>query len=605
MGVVAEGGYGTGVNPNGVYFPFIQEVDGAKRLFSDLYLGHKVKSAVLPLRVTYIKGFTQPVTTSRAEMTIVDAEGSTVFDSTDAAAYRATNWSNRFRIHEWIGDEAVLRVVQHTGQNDLEDVLTYPSEQTLTDAILDERTVELWPDEVLSFIVNGQTLQGDIEFVGGYNFETKLNSINRSSGKAHVNKIYVSAEPGSGLGREDGCVGTTEYPIRTINGVKPRDDGSFILSATDCLWFAHPGTVTKNGNKNNIAYQFTNGLLLKDNCLPCCSCDDFVNTYQGIRRLYNKYSELGARATNVRNQHSSNIDRWLNQKDCRETDPVKINIMPFKVSDASGFKLGVGVCNIDPGCRGELTLDLNFETPAGLVGFINKDTMFAYSGSGYNPEEYQILGEWPNFKVKWLNARGQSMSKLKLDVTFARPPAPSEISWEGVVPLLYENGDVALEVRTTVFYTGGSHKVVNNFTVADNAKTLQYGYKINSSIYKEKFNATFSTSSPTFFSAGKLKYKSLNDSNSTSLKPFALKPFLNPNAIDNGKLVTLALLQGGFPNYTVLFYDMVYIPIGTVISPKYDPKIKSTDYVKLTATAKLNGETITNGTKTITRGLKV
>lgn len=602
MGVVAEGGYGTGVNPNGVYFPFIQEVTGAKRLFADLYLGHRVTTAVLPLRVTYIKNFTQPVTAGRAEMTIVDANGSTVFNSTSAAEYRNKDWSGRFRIHEWISDDAVLRVTQHTGQNDLEDVLVYPSEQTLSNAVLDERTVELWPDNVLSFVVNGYPIKGEVEFVGGYNFETKLNSITRSSGKAHLNKIYVSAEPGSGLGREEGCVGTTEYPIRAINGVKPKDGGSFILSATDCLWFANPGTVSPQNQKNHIAYQFTNGMLLKNNCLPCCSCDDFVNTYQGIRKLYNSYSTLGTRATNVRNQHANNVDRWLSQKDCRETDPVKINIMPFKVSDASGFKIGFGVCNINPGCRGELTLDLNFETPSGLKGFVNKDTIFAYSGSGYSPDEYQVLGDWPNFQVKWLNTKGQSMSKLKLDITLTRIPAASEISWEGIVPLLYENGDLALEVRTTIIPRAGYHTVINDFTTVDSEQTLAYGYKINQSTYKEQYTMDFPAWT---LSSNLLRFTLFRESNSTAVKPFSLIPYLKNSGGNPSKLTQLSIFAGTGVTKRTVFYGKVYVKPGTIIFPKYDPKIKSNDYVKITGTAKINGETITNGTKTITRGLKV
>jgi hypothetical protein len=600
MGVVAEGGYGTGVNPNGVYFPFIQEVSGAERLFADLYLGHRVTTAVLPLRVTYIKNFTQPVTEGRAEMTIVDANGSTVFNSTSAAEYRNKDWSDRFRIHEWISDDAVLRVVQHTGQNDLEDVLVYPSEQTLTNAILDERTAELWPDNVLSFVVNGYPVKGEVEFVGGYNFETKLNSITRSSGKAHVNKVYVSAEPGSGLGREEGCTGTTEYPIRAINGVKPRDDGSFILSPTDCLWFANPGTVSPQDRIKHIAYQFTNGLLLKNNCLPCCSCDDFVNTYQGIRKLYNTYSALGTRATNVRNQHASNVDRWLNQKDCRETDPVKINIMPFRVSDASGFKIGVGVCNIDPGCRGELTLDLNFETPPGLKGFVNKDTIFAYSGSGYNPDEYQLLGGWPNYQVKWLNARGQSMSKLKLDISFVRITELflSKLSWEGMFPIHYvDDGSIAFNVRMNTWSKNNAFRTHNTFY----APFDDYpDYKVlHTESYNSLVNLGYETNGIPFFRVFglgfKMYYEGITESTSSSIKPFSLTPgFVDLNSNFISTIPKLFAEQRA-----------LYIKPGTIVPASYDPGIKSNDYVKLTATAKLNGETINNGTKTVTRGLKV
>jgi hypothetical protein len=614
MGVVAEGGYGTGVNPNGVYFPFIREVAGAERLFADMYLGHRVKSAVLPLRVTDIDGFTQPVTPGRAEMVIVDANGAVVFDSTSAAEYRNNDWGGRFRIHEWISDDAVLRVVQHTGQNDTEDVITYQTSQTLSDAVLDERVSELWPDEVLTLVVNGHPIKGEVEFVGGYNFETKLNSINRSSGKPHVNKVYVSAEPGSGLGREEGCVGTTDYPIRSINGVKPKNDGSFIMSATDCLFFVKPGQVVPQNGSNHINYQFTNGLLLKESCLPCCSCDDFVNTYQGIRRLYDTYAGLGNRATNVRNQHASNIDRWTDQKGCRESDPVKINIMPFKVSDVHGFKLGVGVCNIEPGCRGELTLDLNFEASQGLRGYINRDTLFAYSGSGYSPEEYQVLGDWPNYQVKWLNARGQSLSKLKLDIAFARTPTVKSVTWEGTTELLDESGETVLSLSTMTIPNSTSPIIVNRFSALNSDKTKEYGYRVNDTVYVESYNALVNleqgTFKPTSLLNGqkvKITFKLLNSITSTSMKPFALQPHIGSVENDPLKLRRLLLTvpSGIAGNPYVKFDGKLRMRDGMLIMPAYSPGIKSNDYVKLTATAKLNGETIPNGVKTVTRSLKV
>ena len=625
MGVVAEGGYGTGVNPNGVYFPFISEVSGAERLFADMYLGHRVKTAVLPLRVTVISGFTQPVTTSRAEMTIVDASGSVVFNSTSAGEYRGVNWGGRFRIHEWISDEAVLRVVQHTGQNDTEDVIVYPSSQTLSNAVLDERASELWPDEVLTFIVNGYPIKGDVEFVGGYNFETKLNSINRSSGKPHVNKVYVSAEPGSGLGREEGCVGTTEYTIRSINGVKPKTDGSLIMSATNCLFFVKPGQVVPQNGNNHINYQFTNGLLLKNSCLPCCSCDDFVNTYQGIRRLYDTYTALGTRATTVRNQHASNVSRWGDQKSCRESDPVKINIMPFKVSDVYGFKIGAGVCNIEPGCRGELTLDLNFETPNGLKGYINRDTLFAYSGSGYNPEQYQLLGDWPNYQVKWLNARGQSLSKLKLDIAFTRIPTfnadNGKITWEGEIPFVDENGEIAFNLRTKIssppygfFRISNSMYAVSPESKYTLGKDTDRPFHLSTIIgARADFSEELFYADVTYqgqYNPDKILYKMIKGINSNSLRPFSLQPYVyNPGfRLDNDhtkpKLLNIsAEVKGG--NYHQIFYGMVRPKEGSVLLPTFSPRIESNDYVKLTATAKLNGETIPNGVKTVTRSLKV
>jgi hypothetical protein len=102
-----------------------------------------------------------------------------------------------------------------------------------------------------------------------------------------------------------------------------------------------------------------------------------------------------------------------------------------------------------------------------------------------------------------------------------------------------------------------------------------------------------------------LRFTLLRESNSTAVKPFSLIPYLKDSGGNTNKLTQLSIFVGTGVNKRTVFYDKVYVRPGTIIIPKYDPKIKSNDYVKLTATAKLNGETINNGIKTVTRGLKV
>lgn len=609
MGVVPEGGYGIGVNPNGVYFPFIKEVTGAKRLFADMYLGHRKVNAVLPLKVTHIEGFTQPATSSsngsdRAEMTIVDSDNSLVFDSTHAGEYRFKDWSNRFRIHEWISDDCVLRVVQHTGQNDSEDVLNYPYSQELTNAILDERVSELWPDSVTSLIVNGYPIKGDIEFIGGYNFETRLSSVNNKPGQSHTNKVFVSAAPGSGLGREEGCSGTTVYPVRAINGVKVQKGGNFIFSAKDCLWLNSPGTVSNIDGTNSISYELTNGFYLKNNCLPCCSCDDFVNTYQGIRRLYSKYETLGQRANAVRSKLTENTQRWLSQKNCRESDPVKVNLVPWRIKDDSGVKINVGICNTEPGCRGEMSLNLAFSTPTGLKGYINRDTVFSYESSGYNPEPYHIEGSWPNYNIKWINTKGQSLSKVKMDMLFTRTP---DVTWNGDFSLLDgPNGNVVFTGRFVCVFQDSIVKEKYDLVVSvfwtDPEATLAYGFKVEKIVHKligkdipkaDMLNKTFNKLGPWYWTLSE-------EANSTNIKPFFLQ--LNYDSKKGPKKWFITKDDGS----KVLVYEgMLYLKFGTTIPGVFVSKVQSNDFVKVDLTAKVNGETITNGTKSVVRSLKV
>lgn len=596
MGVVAEGGYGVSVNPTGTNFPFIREVSGAERLFADMYLGHRVESAVLPLRVTDISGFQQPPVASRADILIIDANNDVVFDSTTSTNYRYVNWSSRFRIHEWITDSAVCRVVQHTGQNDPEDVIVYPSSQTLVNAVLDERVSELWPKEVSKIVINGNDIQGDVEIVGGYNFTTSLYNVVKSGGKERINSIFVAAAPGSGEGLTPGCEeeATQTPPIRRINQVGPSETGAFALMANECLWFARPGTTYTSGNTRKISLDLENenkkGMMLKNNCLPCCSCDDFVNTYQAIRRLYNTYAELGRRAAVLRDQHSENITRWLSQKTCRESRPVKISLLPFKLREDSCVKVAVGICNSYESCRGELEVDLNFQTPSGLTGFINPETVFAYDSNGAKATNYTLEGDWPDYRVKWPVVESQRLAKIKFDVVFSRPP---QITWDGYFSMLdAPHGNVVLDGRFLVMYNNviskSTYALMGTVNYVDAAASLASGYRVETILEKKTIASTnvnsFMLGSPA--SMTPWRWTIITDPSSSSVKPYSLRVIYDKTGTWGSK-------------YSGRLYTDVIIP------PTFGPKVVSSDYVTLNVDAKLNEQPLDYGTASETVGLKV
>ena len=597
MGVVAEGGYGTGVNPTGTDFPFIREVAGAERLFSDMYLGHRVESAVLPLRVTDISGFQQPPVSSRADILVVDANDDVVFDSTTSTAYRYVNWSSRFRIHEWLTSSAVCRVVQHTGQNDLEDVIVYPSSQTLSNAILDERVSELWPKEVTKIIVNGNQIQGNVEIVGGYNFNTSLYGINKLEGSPHVNSIFVGAPPGGGEGLTPGCEeeATQTPPVRRINQIGPSDTGAFSLMANECLWLTRPGTVYTDGNKTKISFDLESinkkGMMLKNNCLPCCSCNDFVNTYKAIRRLYDTYSELGSRSAVLRDQHAENITRWLAQKTCRESSPVKISLLPFSLREDSCVKVAVGICNSYEACRGELEVDLNFQTPTGLAGYINPETVFVYDSNGSKAVNYTLEGTWPDYRVRWDVVESQRLAKIKFDVVFARTP---QITWDGYFSMLDgPHGNVVLDGRFIVMYNNviskSTYALMGTVNYVDAVASLASGYRVET-ILEKRTRST--TNVIAFMGPGatspmnEWRWSIITNPSSSSVKPYSLRVIYDKTGTWGSK-------------YTGRLYTDVIIP------PTFGPKVVSGDYVTLNVDAKLNEQPLDYGTASETVGLKV
>ena len=595
MGVVAEGGYGTGVNPTGTHFPFIREVASIKGLFTDMYLGHKVTSAVLPLRLSIISGFVQPPTGSRANVVIVDANGDTVFNSAAVVDYRYADWSSRFRIHEWLADDAICRVVQHSGQNDAEDVIGYPSSQTLTNAILDERVTELWPDSVTKLIVNNQEITGDVEIISGYNFTTSLTSVERGGGAARVNNVVVGAEAGTGDGFTPGC--TEEEllapPIRRINQIKPSEAGDFTFTATECLWLANPGSTYVDGTDTKISFDLEaagkKGFILKNSCQPCCTCDDFVNTYKAIQNLYDTYAALGQRSAVLRDKHAENISRWLSQKTCRESSIVKLSVLPFNIREDSCAKIAVGICNGYQACRGEMELELNFETPTGLSGFVNNETVFIYDSGGAQAESYELEGAWPDYKIRWPVIESQRLAKIKFDMVFSRVP---DITWDSSFVFLDKpNGNVVLDGRMMVMFDSLSTKSTYSILITTNrvdpVKTLTAGYRVEDILQKATATgitvANFKTG--VYASLGGYSWTVLTSPSTSSVKPYSLKLVYDKTVSFSGK-------------YSGRLYADVIIP------PIFGPKINSSDYVTINAQAKINEVDMVNGSASLTVGLK-
>lgn len=600
MGVVAEGGYGIGVNPNGYHYPFIREVSGAVRLFADMYLGHTNYNAVLPLRVTDISGFTQPAT-SPASMIIVDADDNVIFDSDDADYYRYKDWGTRFRIHEWGTSTSVLRVVQHTGQNDLEDVISYPSSQTLANAVLDERVSELWPKNVTALKINNTIVSGDIEFTSGYNFKHTLDSTVITNGRLRSNFITVSAEAGQGLGQTPGCPeqGQTSTSISRINQAEPDENGNFVVSCKDCFSTNKKGTVSSFGESQKITFDNPNSFQINNACLPCCSCEDFVNTYRAVRRLYSKFKGLGVRAVKVRDTHSDNIVRWLGQKSCRESAPVKLSLIPYKMQDSSCVKVALGVCNSYETCRGEFAVDINFSGPSGLKGFINPNSVFAYDNSGYNADNYVIEGSWPNYTARWPVVDSQSLAKLKFDLSFSREP---KIVWDGSFSLLdAPAGNVVMEARYTVIFddvsTKNTYSIVATVLWTDPISTIKQGLKVTKVVDKV-YTSNVSVNNyvnNVFTTLGNWSWEVEQNPTSITVKPYTLHVTFDQTgnwyAKDDRNRKKLI--------YSGRLYADTRIP------PTFVSKVVDGDYVTVGINAKLNGDTIAHGTFSETTGLKV
>jgi hypothetical protein len=428
---VIDGGIGTGVNPGGKLFPLVKYVDVLYGLLCDMYISHPYAEIKFPLILVYLKNVTQPPTNARAEIEVVDSNGYLVFGS-GSATYTSTTFGGRFKIHEWAYQDRVCRLVQHTEQHNPAENSTCPAElfyEADGRTALDERVNEMMPRRVSKIYFVGNQITEHLEIRAGYNFSTEITSVNRTAGQQRLTSTFFSAEPGSGIGRFGDCSTITDTAplLRKINKSGPDSKGNMIVTANDCLSLVRPGQRLDGLFYPDMEANSSYGFKLVNNCLPCCSCDDFVNTYAAIRKLYDKYKVLGDRTNLVAQKHSENVARWLAQKECRESSPARGNILPYKTGDISGAKVTVGLCNVTGVCQSKVTTDIEFTGPdldnaydSPLVGIIHPESVFSYENNGTKPKRHSIGGSWPNYYVSWDLVEGQEAAQVKFDMTFVR-----------------------------------------------------------------------------------------------------------------------------------------------------------------------------------------
>lgn len=357
MGVVADGGVGTGVNPFGRDFPFVAPSADVAGLLCDFWLSHRVDGLTLPLAVTRLAGVTQPPGSSSSlpagqpAVVVKDAAGVVVFDGADAE-YEGRAFSTRFYVHEWRTASAVCLAVQHTGQADPDRVVEYPAVVEPVSGVLDARCYERAPAGVTAVVVNGARLTGRVHLVNGYNTTLAAGAgagptaglVRRTSLRPEA-RVALAADPGTGAGVYPGCESDPVPAVRRVGGATPDAAGNLTVAADGCYWVRRPAAGWAGGSS---AVSLTPAAVtLGNDCRPCCECDDYVAVYRAAARVHGRYRDLGRLAEAVRARFAENKARWLDQKACREARRLRVTL----VSAAPGGVIVLAaVCNPSKDC---------------------------------------------------------------------------------------------------------------------------------------------------------------------------------------------------------------------------------------------------------------
>lgn len=436
----------------GTRYPFIDPSDKLAELIGDLYLHYEDDCLfVQPFSIKWLYGFGEDsavigVSPVHAyDMAIVDANDDIVFDTTTATSFKAVNWGNTLRVIEWATGDTILRVVKYAAWEEPEPLYAWPVYFEPANAQLDPRTLQAATDVVSTLIFetgdhqgkNAEehtlTEQGPVVFSGGYNVTFATVEDEVVGGQRRVINIDVDVQANTGLGAFPGCDET--LPLRRVNDVAATESGNFSLAADGCPNIvpvlegeATEPTETEFGTQAVDHGAFT----VTDSCGPCCSCQDFLNVYAALKRLWSRYAELARRAEAVRDLMRENNKRWEEQRTCRKAAALRGAVMPIIPNTVAA---AAGICNNTDSPLRNVEIKLDFtESDTGEDGCVVCNSSIRrgnFDAKSKLPsgiwQQYKLVGEWPVFYAEFDCINVGDMGSVAFRLDFTGDEGPSEV----------------------------------------------------------------------------------------------------------------------------------------------------------------------------------
>lgn len=316
----------------GTDYPLIAPSEDIAHLLADFFLSYDDPSdydlnadeCTVPFHIVWIYGLgtdgnslPEGGVTHAVDLLIHDATNLVVFDSREALVFQTYVWSDTLTVYEWRGETAICRIVAYTSHEH-----TVPCLITPTSAVLAERTIERQPKRVKSFTVGVTQLTDMVVLQSGYSLSISQQTTGQliesmltgETSRRLRNTLLVDGEAAGGDGAYPGCSATLEEDkkIYRINGIAPNDAGDFRLSATDCYRLEIPCVVATE--EPRTVEPAAAALKLNNNCVACCSCDDFVQVMGKITTIYGQWKQLGQSAGYLRDRYNNARKRWNKQR---------------------------------------------------------------------------------------------------------------------------------------------------------------------------------------------------------------------------------------------------------------------------------------------------
>jgi hypothetical protein len=441
---------------SGLDYPLVAPSADIRYLIADFYLAYDdpgVYRATIarrkhPLRIKWLYGVGcapaaapgwAPTPTHAADILIVDEVDNVVFDSTQLVpaggdtnyqSYRNVDWGDDLVIYEWIGNNGVCRLVVYKTWPPAFEIepTDWPTHIAPENAVLDERAVYKMPRRVRALkIVSENFVAGVVKRAGavlaaGYNMRIET-AASVDSLRNNTN-ITLHAEPGTGLGKYDDCPDSGPSPVLRINGATPNEHGDFTMSGPDCIWIRQPTEIVgSRAVPQRAAGAVT--LQIGSNCPPCCDCPDYVETGRYMNRVAGRYATVGRNAHQVKLLHEGNIDRWIAQRDCRLSRPLRLQLV---AQNCPLMDVVAMYCNQCQPCAEGVTLQVDFSSfPLGADAELECGYAFLYAPN-YHGRAFTLRGDYPLFEADLPPLEIGSSAYIKFRLRFAPKTVPFAIS---------------------------------------------------------------------------------------------------------------------------------------------------------------------------------
>lgn len=412
-------------------YPFSNACD-IDKLIADLYLAFQDDDCefVPPFRIQWLFGFgcaegdvPDGDMPHLFDMLIVDDADEPVFDTRTANEPEIVTWGTRLEVIQWVKNQEILRVVRFLKWQSEDEPRNWPYYQEPEGALLDARTHSQIPLHLNSFrVAFGGQLSHAVVFQNGYNTTLETVVPTRVDGGRFETVLLVEAVAGSGDGRYGpACFDDTWSPVRRIAGRGPDNHGNYLADASECYRIERPvlSILSQSQDESQLRHVLVQNHTIQifNDCGPCCECQDFLNVYEAIRQLRDRYASLIKEVGVLRDLYVQNLARFQAERDCRARDVIRITLQPRCPGELG---LAVGICNNTDECLTNVVVPVSFqyadttglcddltatttygETPLIICGNTlrsgNSSGVEADNNTPSHQEPYSLGGAWPHY----------------------------------------------------------------------------------------------------------------------------------------------------------------------------------------------------------------